>query len=205
MIRTVRNAEFSITSDGRLWARRYRAGLALLAALCFVVVPACARAACGSFGATGVKASIKLPAVAHADLGSPFFPGGPTIVGLWHVTYTGPGESLFNDTFDTWHSDGTEFESAFLASAGGDVCVGVWAQIGDRKVKLHHVGWLFNIDTPNAVATNYFTLDEENTVAPDGKSYSGTFTFKIWNLDGTAPSPQPVVTGTIAATRITVD
>jgi hypothetical protein len=118
------------------------------------------------------------------------------------VTYTGPGNSLFNDTFDTWHADGTEFESAFLGPAGGDVCVGVWVQTGEKKVKLHHVGWNFDPATPAANAINYFTLDEEIKVDPDGKTYNGTFTFKIWNLDGTAPSPQPVVTGTIAATRI---
>jgi hypothetical protein len=201
MSRIVSNSPISINLNG--WSRRYRAGLALLAALCFVVVPTCARAACGRFGAPGIKAPIKLPPGANADFDFSPFPFGPTIVGLWHVTYTGPGDSLFNDTFDTWHADGTEFESAFLAPAGGDVCVGVWAQTGDKKVKLHHVGWDFNPATPTATATDYFTLDEEIKVDSDGKSYSGTFTFKIWNLDGTAPSPQPVVTGTIAATRIT--
>jgi hypothetical protein len=197
----VSKSAISITLDG--WSRRYRAGLALLAALCFVAVPTFATAACGSFGATGIKASIKLPALAHPDLDFPPSPFGSTIVGLWHVTYTGPGDSLFNDTFDTWHADGTEIESAYLAPAGGNMCVGVWAQTGDKKVKLHHVGWDFNPATPAATATDYFTLDEEIKVASDGKTYSGTFTFKIWNLDGTTPSPQPVVTGTIAATRIT--
>jgi hypothetical protein len=148
-----------------------------------------------------LKASVKLPAVAHADLDFPS-PFDPTIVGLWHVIYTnGADQSTFNDTFDTWHSDGTEFESAFLAPAGGDVCVGVWKQTGSRSVKLHHIGWLFNPSTPTATATNTFTLDEEITVASDGKSYSGRFTFKVWNLDGT---PTPVeVTGTMVATRIT--
>jgi hypothetical protein len=196
----VSKSAISITLAG--WSRRCRAGLTLLAALCFVAVPTCARAACGSFGATGIKASIKLPPMEQADLDFPS-PFGPTIVGLWHVTYTGPGDSLFNDTFDTWHADGTEIESAFLAPAGGNMCVGVWVQTGDRKVKLHHVGWDFNPAAPTATATDYFTLDEEIKVDSDGKTYSGTFTFKIWNLDGTAPSPQPVVTGTIAATRIT--
>lgn len=202
MNRIVRNSVFSVTSDGRLRARLYRGGLALLAGLCFFVVPACANAACGSFGTTGIKASIKLPPLAHADIGFPSAFDNPTIVGLWHVIYTA-NQSTFNDTFDTWHADGTEFESAYLAPAGGDVCVGVWKQTGARTVKLHHVGWLFNPSTPAATATNTFTLDEEITIAPDGKSYSGTFTFKIWNLDGT-PTPT-VVPGTIAATRITVD
>jgi hypothetical protein len=203
MNRIVRNPVFSVTSDGRLRARLCGGGLALLAALCFLIVPTYANAACGRFGAPGLKASIKLPAAVHADIDFPS-PFGPTIVGLWHVIYTNSANQLtFNDTFDTWHSDGTEFESAFLAPAAGDVCVGVWRQTGSRGVKLHHVGWVFNPGTPTATATNTFTLDEEVTVAPDGKSYSGNFTFKEWNLDG---SPTPVeVTGTIAATRITVD
>jgi hypothetical protein len=202
MNRIVRNLEFSVASDRRLRARLYRGGLALLAAFCFFIIPAGANAACGSFGTPGIKASIKLPAVAHADLGFPSIFDHPTIVGLWHVIYTSDG-STFNDTFDTWHADGTEFESAFLAPASGDVCVGVWQQTGVRTIKLHHIGWLFSPSTPTATATNTFTLDEEVTVAEDNKSYSGKFTFKIWNLDGTFTGKE--VTGTIAATRITVD
>jgi hypothetical protein len=200
MSRTSRNSTLSIVAGGRLRARSYRTGLALLAAVCLAVVPTCARAACGSFGAApGIKASVKLPAVGHADLGFAEGFDDPTIVGLWHVIYTGADKSLFNDTFDTWHSDGTEFESAYLPPAAGNVCVGVWKPTGFRGVKLHHVGWIFN--SPTATASNTFTLDEEITVALNGKSYSGKFTFKIWNLDGT---PTPVeVTGTIAATRIT--
>lgn len=178
------------------------AAFSMLAALCFISVPNFARAACGIYGVPGSKASIKLPVVAHAELDFSQ-DSDKSIVGLWHVIYTAADQSTFNDTFDTWHRDGTEFESAFLAPAGGDVCVGVWRHTRSGAVKLHHVGWLFNPSTPTANATNYFTLDEENTVAEDGKSYTGTFTFKIWNLDGT-PTPV-VVTGTIAATRITVD
>jgi hypothetical protein len=202
MNRIVRKLVFSVATHGRLQARLYRDGLALLAVLSLFLVPTCAKAACGSFGSVGIKASVKLPAVAHADIGFPSPFNNPTIIGLWHVTYTANG-STFNDTFDTWHADGTEFESAFLAPAGGDICVGVWKPTGLRSVTLHHVGWLFNPSTPTATATNTFTLDEDIEVAPDGKSYSGKFTFKVWNLDGT-PTPT-VVTGTMAATRITVD
>jgi hypothetical protein len=206
MDRFVRNLEFSITTDVRSRARLYRGGLALLAALCLLVLPTCAKAACGRFDAPGLKSAIKMPMVAQAAVGfpSPFEAANATIVGVWHVIYTNSADqSTFNDTFDTWHSDGTEFESAFLAPAGGNMCVGVWKQTGLRSVTLHHVGWLFNPSTPLATATNSFTVDAEITVAPDGKSYTGRFTFKVWNLDGT---PTPVeVTGTIAATRITVN
>ena len=201
----VRNLVFSITSDARLRARLYRGGLGLFAALCLLILPTGAKAACGSFGTTVRTPAIKLPLVAQAaGFNSPFETGNPTIVGLWHVIYTNSADqSTFNDTFDTWHSDGTEFESAYLAPLGGNICVGVWKPTGLRSVTLHHVGWLFNPSTPAATATNIFTVDGEDTVAADNKSYSGRFTFKVWNLDGT---PTPVeVTGTIAATRITVN
>jgi hypothetical protein len=202
MNRIMRN---SITSDGRLLIRIYRSGLALFAALCLLVLPTGAKAECGRFAAPGIKSTIKLPMAAQFAASSlPFEAGNPTIVGLWHVIYTNSvDQSTFNDTFDTWHSDGTEFESAFLAPAAGNICVGVWKQTGLRSVTVHHIGWIFNPGTPLATATNYFTLDEDITVAADNKSYSGRFTFKVWALDG---SPTPVVaTGTIAATRIMVN
>jgi hypothetical protein len=192
MNRIVGNSVLSVTSDGRLRARLYRGGLSLLAILCLSILPTCAKAACGILGTPQIKASIKLPAVAHADFDFPSPYGDPTIVGLWHV-----------DTFDTWHADGTEFENAFLAPAVGDICMGVWKKTGAHSVKLHHVGWIFDPSTPTATATSTFTLDEDVTVAPDGKTYSGKFTFKIWNLDGSPTTT--LITGTIAATRIPVD
>jgi hypothetical protein len=203
MNRIVRKLVFSITSNGRLRARLYRGGLGLFAALCLLILPTGAKAACGSFGAAGLTSAIKLPMVPQATVDS-FGKTNPTIVGLWHVIYTNSADqSTFNDTFDTWNSDGTEFESAFLAPAGGNFCVGVWRQTDARSVTLHHVGWLFNPSTPAATATNIFTVDEEVTVAEDNRSYSGRFTFKEWKLDG---SPTPVeVAGTMAATRITVN
>jgi hypothetical protein len=201
MYRIVRNS-VSIASDGKLRARLCRGTLALFAALCFFILPTCANAACGSFGVPGVKASIKLPPATHADFDFPHPFEHPTIVGLWHVVYTADG-STFNDTFDTWHADGTEFETAYLAPAVGDVCAGVWAPTGPRSVKLHHIGWVFSPSTPTATATNYFTLDEEVTVAEDNKTYSGNFTFKLWNLDGTPTKVE--ITGTMEASRITVN
>jgi hypothetical protein len=208
MNRELTNAEgtFAFTSEGRLRTQHFRGCLALLAALWLLILLPSAKAACGNFGAPGLNSSIKLPVINQDELGFPVPTerGDQPIVGLWHVTYTNSADkSTFNDTFDTWHSDGTEFEIAFLAPAGGDVCAGVWRQTGSRSVTLHHVGWLFNPATPKATATNIFTLDENIAVARDGASYSGSFTFRIWNLDGSPTSDE--VQGTIAATRITVN
>jgi hypothetical protein len=52
-----------------------------------------------------------------------------------------------------------------------------------------------------------FTVDEINRVAPDGKSYSGTFDFKIFPAADVLGTGAPVqeLKGITAATRITVD
>jgi hypothetical protein len=121
-----------------------------------------------------------------------------SIVGLWHVKYTSGGQPFF-ESFDQWHSDGTELENPNLPPATGPLCVGVWKQTGPRTVRLHHVGWNFDF---NGNSTGTFTLDESNTVAPNGKTYEGTFDYKIYDVNGNLIQE---VTGTQTATRITVN
>jgi hypothetical protein len=123
------------------------------------------------------------------------------VVGLWGVVYTAGGE-LFNQSIDQWHSDGTEFENAYLPVAGGNICFGVWKATGPRSVRLHHIGWTYDA-VNGGTANGIFTLDENNTVSEDGKTYTGTFTFQPYDLKGN-PLGKPV-TGTMLATRITVD
>ena len=56
--------------------------------------------------------------------------------------------------------------------------------------------------------SNIFTVDEKDTVAPNGKTYSGTFEFKLWppSFDAVGVgTPIAEVKGTTAGTRITVD
>jgi hypothetical protein len=146
--------------------------------------------------------------------------GHASIVGLWHVIYTatettagplpvpvippGPPSSFqFVETFKTWHSDGTEFENAFLSP--GSICYGVWKDLGDGRVKLHHIGLMF---APDGSISNIFTVDETNTVASNGKTYKGNFALKLWppffDLVGVG-TPVQEIQGTMAATRITVD
>lgn len=140
---------------------------------------ASANAACGITTEIGSRSPIKLPILTQtANDPDGFFPGSSdSIVGLWHVIYS-TGTTTFNDTFDTWHSDGTEFESAFLPPNTGNACVGVWKTIAPRTVRLHHIGWLFTPGTTPGTATGSFTLDETNTVSRGGKTYTGSFTFK---------------------------
>jgi hypothetical protein len=166
-----------------------------------LLTTASASAACGNFSGVGLKHGAVLPLLGQAEDESEGSPYSPTIVGLWHVVYTSGGE-IFNESLDQWHSDGTEFENAFLAPAQGNICFGVWKSTGSHSVRLHHVGWTFD-PTSTGTATGTFTLDETNTVSKDCNSYTGTFTFKTFDLKGDENSGSEV-TGTIAATRITV-
>jgi hypothetical protein len=145
-----------------------------------------------------------------------------TIVGLWHLIYTatystsgplpvpvippGPPSSFqFLESFKTWHADGTEFENAFMPPAGGNICFGVWEDSGHDSVKLHHIGLMFASD---GSVSFIFTVDEKDTVATNGKTYSGTFHFRLWppvfSEVGTG-KPLQEIKGTTAGTRITVD
>jgi len=146
---------------------------------------------------------------------------GHAIVGLWHVIYTatestsgplpvpvippGPPSSFqFVETFKTWHADGTEFENALVPPAGG-ICYGVWKDLGDRNAKLHHIGVMF---APDGSISNFFTVDETNSVASNRKTYTGNFAIKLWppTFDQVGVgTPVQEIQGTTAATRITVD
>jgi len=141
-----------------------------------------------------------------------------TIVGLWHALYTAnsddnfppggpypPTPFPFLESFKTWHADGTEFENAFLPPVGGNICFGVWKDLGDHRVKLHHIGLMFAQD---GSISSIFTEDETVTVASDGKTYKGMFDFKLWPPSYAAVGvgvPISEVKGTMAATRIAVD
>lgn len=121
-----------------------------------------------------------------------------SIVGLWHLIYTDSTGAFFLESFDMWHSDGTEYETANFVPAMGNNCLGVWKQVGRRTVQLNHIGWNFNADGSSA---GYFTLTETNTVSRAGDTYTGSFDYKVYDVNGNL---QQEVTGTIAAKRITV-
>ena len=120
------------------------------------------------------------------------------IVGVWHVKYTDSQGAPFYESFDMWHSDGTEWETAYSDPRAGNYCLGVWKKAGLRTVQLNHIGWTFNSD---GSAAGYFTLTETNTVKRSGDSYTGTFDYKLYDVNGNLVLE---VTGTQVATRFKV-
>jgi len=199
-----------------LWSRRFFA-LGALIALGLLFTAAGAKAGgCAFTYKAGAGAAPAIPFVSpHAD-GE--WDEHATIVGLWHVNYTATSDDNFPpggpfpptpfpfvESLKTWHADGTELENAFLPPTGGNICFGVWKDLGKGTVKLHHIGLIFNSD---GSLSAIFTQDETDTVASDGKTYKGMFDFKLWppSYDAVGVGkPIAQVKGTVAATRITVD
>lgn len=205
--------------------RRF-AVLALAASLALLLNASAATAGCGVPYKAGAAAAPSTAVVnPHGDdhQGDDDFHGPASIVGLWHLIYTatsstagplpvpvippGPPSSFqFLESLKTWHADGTEFENAFLAPAGGNICFGVWKDLGEGSVKLRHIGLMFDSATGNV--SYIFTVDEKDTVARDDKNYKGNFTFKLWppfyDQVGVG-TPLQEITGTTAGTRISVD
>ena len=181
-----------------------RAAVGILAVVSLVFASANAFATCGVV-AGAKSAGIKLPSLVQsapqvAGLLAQVEGGASnTFVGLWQTRYT-TGGAVFAVSFKQWHSDGTELDNIDQNPALGSVCVGVWKQTGLRSVDLHHVGWVFN---PDGSPGGSFTIDESDTLAENGKTYTGTFTFRTFDVNG---SPTGVeVSGNVAANRITVN
>jgi len=117
-------------------------------------------------------------------------------VGLWHVTFETEGQ-FFYESFEEWHSDGTELENPNLPPIGGSVCVGAWKRTPDGIVHLNHIGWNFDL---NGNSTGTFTITERNTVSPGGNSYRGVFDYKVYDVDGNLLQE---ISGAQTAKRIT--
>jgi hypothetical protein len=131
---------------------------------------------------------------------------GPSIVGMWHVVFTGQtmtgGSYTLPEPFDNavavWHSDGTEIMNSSRPAQDGNFCLGVWRETGRRQYFLNHIPWQGN--DPTGAPTGGAQILEQVTLSPDGNKYSGNFTFQAYGSDGT---PGLEVTGVVTATRIT--
>jgi hypothetical protein len=180
-----------------IWSSRFRAAFAVLtmSGMLFIAVDSKA-CALPTPGKSPVAAKIPFQEVSSDGQNG----DEHTIVGLWHTVYTTSDNQPFIESLKVWHRDGTEFENAYLPPAGGNVCMGVWRETEAGTVKLHHVGLMFDPTTGKLAGT--FTNDETDTLGVRGIHYKGTFTFRQYDTTGKL---EVTITGTILATRITVD
>ena len=139
---------------------------------------------------------------------------GPSIVGLWHVTFTAHtvnGAAIPSDAYPVidnsmvvFHGDKTEIMQSARPPQDGNFCLGVWEKTGARSYFVNHLPWLGN-DTENAPGgignpTAGAQITEHVTLSGDGSKYWGNFTLVAYNLDG---STAITFTGVLAGTRIT--
>jgi hypothetical protein len=155
------------------------------------IAPLVAAAATMMLGATAVHAGCgdprtmrMAPARAAIHLLAPttaFRPGpaAQNIVGTWLVSHYGPDGSLDAQSYNQWHSDGTEWENIDFPIEGGNLCLGSWKAIDTDHVARNHYGWLYTSGT----LSGHFNTTETVTVKHDG-TYTGVNHTKVYDLDG---------------------
>src|SRR3569623_902116 len=157
-----------------------------------MIVSAVAALVTGSYTADAACVHRTKDAAAHAKaVKLPKFPqrpgqpqangGASSIVGLWHVEHRLPDGSLYFESLEHYHADGTEFEFAYQNPILGDVCMGVYSQTSKKSVSLYHIGWAFDSSGNPA---GIFTLEGPRTVTNHGTKLKGTFDAKIYDVDG---------------------
>lgn len=139
--------------------------------------------------------------------------GGPSasIVGMWQFQFISKGNTSHNPSipdgavldfgYQHWHSDGTEFiESGGHSPASANFCLGVWGQTGFLTYEINH--FPISYDATTGMIANYINIKEQDTLSPSGDSYTGTVTLDVYDTKGNQVDH---LTGTVVATRITVD
>jgi hypothetical protein len=128
--------------------------------------------------------------------------GSGPIVGLWNAEFLLGNGDLFDQSFQQFHSDGTEMMlSRGLPPSLGNVCLGVWKQ-DDHTYRLKHMAW--NWDA-NGTYISIFVMEVTLKVNRRGNRYTGS-----WSADNLAPAtgepiPGEHFEGIVRGTRITMD
>jgi hypothetical protein len=140
--------------------------------------------------------------------------GAPSIIGMWHVTFTSHGSDSdlpegapVDNALVVWHGDNTEIMNSYRPPQDGDFCMGVWEHTrNSNKYKLNHFAWggnAFPTDPPTEIGppAGPTHIVEEVTLSPDGDHYTGPFTLDAYDTSGNISTS---FTGVITATRITM-
>jgi hypothetical protein len=121
-----------------------------------------------------------------------------SIAGLWKFDFKNTDGSEADHGFNAFHVEGTEtMESFGRPPETGDVCMGMWKQVGPHHVKVNHYAPLYADDLVTWLGTVNF--HEDLTLSDDGSSYSGPV-----SVVGYDPQGNVLFTGDLlaSATRI---
>jgi hypothetical protein len=106
--------------------------------------------------------------------------GGPSMVGLWYIEFTIDG-NVIQDAYQLWNAGGTEVHNPNVDPRAGNVCLGVWRNMGHGTYKLTHRVW--NYDT-NGNFLGTINLSETLTLGKSGSTHSGTFALDFYDPSG---------------------
>ena len=192
-----------------------------------------ALAGCGQYNAAMPPAQRVTPGQEGALIEAVYHPGSGQFIrvahetnsgieGMWSVTFVSDGIApnpvpagvMLDFGTVQWHDDGTEFMiSGGRPPSSGDVCMGVWRQIGPFTYKLKHValGWVSSDTPPSAGGPGPSPaqflgpalLKEVVALDKSRDSYQGHFTIDQYNANGAVLLTH--LSGTITGTRVTVD
>lgn len=219
--------EFHRAGSGSDRAKRQgtrRIGPIVLGALGLAASSA-ASAGCASYLAASDSASEArlMPAVYHPGqddgflrIGAPV-PWDAPIVGLWQVEFIAQGNTngipdgaLIDYGTATWHRDGTEaMVSGGRAPSTGDVCMGVWRQVGPATFRLNHVALAWG----NGAYLGPAKIVELVTLDSSGNGFHGHFTITQYaasaapghEFDETNVVPPTPIVGAITGKRVMTD
>jgi hypothetical protein len=128
---------------------------------------------------------------------------------MWHVAFIAEGNApplppdgvQIDSTLSQWHSDGTEVTLSSRPPATGDVCLGVWKEVGERHYKLNHYGIAFDPSVDPNTPRGFDNIRQDVTVSRDGKTFTGTFTIDQYDSTGNLLDE---IKGDLVGTRITL-
>jgi hypothetical protein len=124
-------------------------------------------------------------------------------VGLWNSEFLlGNGPARYDQTFQIIHADGTEMMvSNGLPPSLGNVCVGIWKQIGPRTFTLKHMTWNWD---GNGGFAGTFLMTVTLRLDRRGSNYVGSWSADSYDPDGEL-IPELHAEGTARGTRIGIE
>lgn len=134
----------------------------------------------------------------------------PSMVGLWHISFIAEGNTgaglppdgaVVDSGLTEWHSDGTEETLDSRPPATGDVCLGVWKQMGARHYMLNHFGIGFDPSTDPNTPLGYAHIPQDIVLSRDGMTFTGSFVIDQYDATGNLLVE---IKGKLAGTRITL-
>jgi hypothetical protein len=97
-------------------------------------------------------------------------------------------------TYDQWHNDGQEFETA--NAFPGAMCQGTYKQAFDGSYHDYHIAWTFD---STGAPSGHWDETMVTTLGADGNSYSGTYVRDFYDVNGNFLFED---NGTMTATRL---